>query len=339
LMHFHLLRSVGRGSFGKVRIVERKDTKQVYALKYISKKECIRMDALRNVFRERNILESIDHPYVVNLRFSFQDDDYMYMVTDLMLGGDLRFHLLRKPYVEEDEARHWIAELACGISYLHSKGIMHRDIKPDNVLLDEKGHVHLTDFNIATQFNDGRRLTSESGTYVYMAPEMFTGQGYTQAVDWWALGVVLYEAMYGRRPFDAPNNEALKRAIRKDKISFPSIGRKDRALSVDCIETMMMLLERDTERRLCCGPSGWLELRRVRWLESIDWKQLERKALPPAFVPDSERANFDVAYDLEELLMEQEPLEARPRRKTDLAQMSKEMQMIEKRFKTFDYLL
>ncbi|RKP26571.1 kinase-like domain-containing protein, partial [Syncephalis pseudoplumigaleata] len=337
LMHFNLLRSVGRGSFGKVRIVERKDTKQVYALKYISKRECIRMDALRNVFRERNILESIDHHYVVNLRFSFQDDDYMYMVTDLMLGGDLRFHLLRKPYIEEDEIRHWLAELACGLGYLHSRGIMHRDVKPDNILLDEHGHLHLTDFNIATHFNQNRRITSESGTYVYMAPEMFTGKGYTHAVDWWALGVIFYEAMYGRRPFDAPNNDALKRKIRDEQPNFPSIGRQGRALSIDCIEAMMMFMERSPERRLCCGAEGWRELRRVRFFEDINWTKIENKESTPVFVPDSERPNFDVAYDLEELLMEQEPLEARPRRKTDLSRMSKEMQLIEKRFKTFDY--
>ncbi|KAI8049460.1 kinase-like domain-containing protein [Syncephalis plumigaleata] len=339
LMHFNLLRSVGRGSFGKVRIVERKDTKQIYALKYISKRECIRMDALRNVFRERNILESIDHHYVVNLRFSFQDDDYMYMVTDLMLGGDLRFHLLRKPHIEEDEMRHWLAELACGLGYLHSRGIMHRDVKPDNILLDEYGHVHLTDFNIATHFNQTRRITSESGTYVYMAPEMFTGKGYTQAVDWWALGVIFYEAMYGRRPFDAPNNDALKRKIRDDQPNFPAIGRQGRALSIDCIEAMMMFMERDPQRRLCCGAEGWRELRRVKFFEDINWTKIENKESAPIFVPDSERPNFDVAYDLEELLMEQEPLEARPRRKTDLSRMSKEMQLIEKRFKTFDYLL
>ncbi|KAJ1658427.1 Serine/threonine kinase, partial [Dispira simplex] len=175
LRHFNLLRSVGRGSFGKVRIVERKDTKKLYALKYISKIDCIRMEALTNVLRERNILEELDHPFICNLRFAFQDPDYMYMVLDLMLGGDLRFHISRRRFIES-VIRFWIAELACAIRYLHNKGIVHRDIKPDNILLDSKGHVALTDFNIATKRRHGAKLSSQSGTYSYMAPEIFIGQ-------------------------------------------------------------------------------------------------------------------------------------------------------------------
>ncbi|KAJ1907782.1 Serine/threonine kinase [Tieghemiomyces parasiticus] len=125
LRHFNLLRSVGRGSFGKVRIVERRDTKKLYALKYISKAECIRMEALTNVFRERDILEDVDHPFVCNLRFAFQDEEYMYMVIDLMMGGDLRFHITRRRFIE-NVIRFWIAEMACAIRYLHSQGIVHR---------------------------------------------------------------------------------------------------------------------------------------------------------------------------------------------------------------------
>lgn len=153
-------------------MVEHKQTKKLYALKYINKKDCIKMEALRNVFRERNLLERVDHPYICNLRFAFQDDEYMYMVLDLMMGGDLRFHLDRRSF-DESVIRLWFAELSSALGYLHCKLIVHRDIKPDNILLDERGHVHLTDFNIATQFEASRPLISESGTCVYMGTRSF----------------------------------------------------------------------------------------------------------------------------------------------------------------------
>ncbi|RKP15072.1 kinase-like domain-containing protein, partial [Piptocephalis cylindrospora] len=317
LSQFNLLRSVGRGSFGKVRIVERKDTKRLFALKYISKKDCIRMDALRNVFRERNILEAVDHPFICNLRFAFQDDDYMYMALDLMLGGDLRFHLLRKPYFSEDAVRMWISEIACAVSYLHGKGIVHRDIKPDNILLDEYGHAHLTDFNIATHAERSRPLTSESGTYVYMAPEMLTRKGYLHSVDWWALGVVFYECIYGKRPFDGATNEELRYSIAKKTIRLSQKGRKGRTISSACLSAIDDLLQRDASRRLVWeeGQRGLAGIQAHPFFADLDWYRLERKELQPAYVPDSNAANFDVAYDLEELLLEQQPLEAKPRKK------------------------
>jgi serine/threonine kinase 32 len=337
LMHFNLLRCVGRGAFGKVRIIERKDSKKVYALKYINKRDCIRMEALRNIFRERNILERVDHPYVCNLRFAFQDDENMYMALDLMMGGDLRFHLERRTF-GEDVVRVWIAELSSAINYLHAKDIVHRDIKPDNVLMDEYGHVHLTDFNIATQYEPGRPLISESGTCVYMAPEMFGGRGYLHQVDWWALGICMYECIYGKRPFDGDSSEKVKKKIKNDPIPFPIHMKADNQIvSTPCIQVMKGFLERDRDKRLCCGEEGWLQLRETPWFDPIDWKRIEKKQFPPAFVPDNTRANFDASHDLEEMLLEQSPLEAKPRKKN--VKLSKEMEMIERKFRSFDYLL
>lgn len=192
LFHFYLLRSVGKGAFGKVRVVQHKHTKTLFALKYINKQKCVKMKAVANIVQERRLLEEIDHPFVVNLRYAFQDDENCFFVLDLMLGGDLRFHLDRAGAMSEEIVRFYVAEIALAIDYLHSKRIVHRDLKPDNILLDEKGHAHITDFNIAVHFSDRRLLTGVAGSMAYMAPEILTKRGYSAPVDFWSLGILAY---------------------------------------------------------------------------------------------------------------------------------------------------
>ncbi|KAK9728695.1 Serine/threonine kinase [Basidiobolus ranarum] len=338
IRHFYLRNSVGRGSFGKVRIVEHKETKKLYALKYINKVECIKMNALKNVLRERNILEKLDHPFICNMRFAFQDDYNMFMALDLMLGGDLRFHMNRRRFSEQ-AVRFWVSELACGLRYLHKQSIIHRDIKPDNILLDQEGHAHLTDFNIAIMHSN-KPLLSRSGTYNYMAPEIFSPHGYDTTVDWWSLGVVFYEAIYGKRPFTFDNADKVKEAIQHAEIPFPNIS-KTGSVSEECISVMKGFLERDITKRLGCGTDGFLRIQQHPFFQDIDWDELEQKRCSPPFAPSQKQSNFDIAYDLEELLLEQNPLEARPRKRNQKlkASLSKEMERIEKEFKNFDYLL
>lgn len=161
---FQILRAIGKGSFSKVCIVQKRNTNQLYAMKYMNKQACIAKDAVHNVAREVNILAELNHPFLVNLWFSFQDQEDMFMVFDLLMGGDLRYHLSQKGTLEPEQVKLYACELGLVLDYLQKKRIVHRDIKPDNILLDEFGHAHLTDFNIATVLGDGSLATSSTGT-------------------------------------------------------------------------------------------------------------------------------------------------------------------------------
>ncbi|KAI8886265.1 kinase-like protein [Backusella circina FSU 941] len=336
------MRIVGRGAFGKVRIVEHRESRTLYALKYINKEECIRMDATRNIVRERIMLEQLDHPFVCRLRFAFQDSDYLYMVADLMLGGDLHFHLTHQPYFSEEVIRFWFAELASAVKYLHLKRVVHRDIKPHNILMDDKGHVHLTDFNIATHLHAHRPLTSNSGTGFYIAPEVYKGGGYNEAVDWWGLGVTLYECVYRKRPFDYNTSEELQAAIRRGNVNYPT---KDRQVSGECLSVMQGFLEVNPSKRLGYGPAGWASLVRHPFFRSIHWQQLESKSIQPPFQPATEN-NFDITYDLEEMLLEEPHLTTNNKRVKSKKSLSepmtkydRDLQFIEEKFKYFDYTI
>ncbi|CAB4384676.1 unnamed protein product [Rhizophagus irregularis] len=335
LSHFHLLRSVGKGAFGKVRVVQHKQTKTLYALKYINKAKCIKMRAVENIIQERRLLEEIEYNLVCNLRYAFQDDENLFMVLDLMLGGDLRFHLERQGSLKEEVVKFYVAEVSLGLHYLHSKKIVHRDLKPDNVLLDEKGHAHLTDFNIAVHFNERKPLTSVAGSMAYMAPEILMKKGYFDSVDWWSLGVVMYELLFSKRPFRGKTNPQLTQAILQDPLIFPD----NVSVSEECLDCIRRFCERDITKRLGCGPNGIEDIKRHPWFVGIEWDKLNTKLADPPFVPDSKRANFDATHELEELLLEDNPLKAKKRANPnqDLSELSREMRMMEEKFLVYDF--
>ncbi|KAF9111570.1 hypothetical protein BGX27_004735 [Mortierella sp. AM989] len=336
LSHFHLLRSVGKGAFGKVRVVQHKKTKEIYALKYINKAKCIRMRAVENIIQERRLLEEVEFSLICNLRYAFQDDENLFMVLDLMLGGDLRFHLERAGPMREDVVRFYVAEVVLALDALHARRIIHRDLKPDNVLLDEHGHAHLTDFNIAVYFNPAKPLMSIAGSMAYMAPEVLLRKGYLESVDWWSLGVVMFELLFGKRPFRGKSNELLTNAILHDPLPFPENVRE--MVSEPCLDVLSKLCERDISKRLGCTSEGIDAFKKHPWFEGIEWDKLVKKEAIPPFEPDSKRANFDATHELEELLMEDNPLKAKKRAQTSPeTELSIEMQMMEDKFIIYDY--
>ncbi|KAF4550026.1 Serine/threonine-protein kinase ppk33-like protein [Elsinoe fawcettii] len=343
LDHFRLLRVVGKGAFGKVRIVERKDTGLTFALKYIRKDEVVRSESVRNMLRERRMLEHLNHPFLCNLRYSFQDVEYLYIVVDLMTGGDLRFHITRKTFTEE-AIRFWISELGCALRYIHQQNVVHRDVKPDNVLLDSEGHVHLADFNVATDLTPGKPLTSKSGTLAYLAPEVYRGKGYGPEVDWWSLGVLFYECIYSKRPFEGNHHEQLAQNIMKGEPNYPVTNPP---VSMVCLHAISSLLEKDRTMRI--GASSWESFIDNPFFRELDFDLLEKKQIDPIFMPSSEKTNFDATYDLEELLLEEAPLEARTRKQKPRAELRPDAtdqeiradelhRMIETMFEPFNYM-
>ncbi|PBK72732.1 kinase-like protein [Armillaria solidipes] len=338
LYHFDLHRAVGRGAFGKVRVVEHKKTKVVYALKYIEKSQCIRQRAVANVIQERRLLEEIDHAFVVNLRYAFQDDENCFFVLDLMLGGDLRFHLERKGRMEENVVRFWMAELSSGLEYLHRQRIIHRDIKPDNILLDVHGHAHLTDFNVAIHYSDRRLHTSVAGSMAYMAPQVIGKKGYSWEIDWWSLGITAYELLFNKRPFDGKTADTMKHSILRDTLRFPENAQN--ICSQAGIQALKGFIERDVPVRLGCrkGGLGMEDIQQHPWFANIDWDALEEKSLEPPFVPDMKHANFDVSHELDEFLMVEKPLTHTKRRaNADLDKLKPELRQLEEQFTVYDF--
>ncbi|KAG8857622.1 hypothetical protein FRB96_005640 [Tulasnella sp. 330] len=338
LFHFVLLRSVGKGAFGKVRVVQHKQTKDLYALKYINKAKCVKMRAVANIIQERRLLEEIDHPFVVNLRYAFQDDENCFFVLDLMLGGDLRFHLERLGSLSEEAVRFYTAQIASALTFLHDKRIIHRDLKPDNILLDEKGNAHITDLNIAVHYSERRMLTGVAGSMAYMAPEVLTKKGYTYTIDWWSLGVCAYELTFGRRPFRGKTNSDLTHSITRDPLRFPDDAESK--CSREGILALSSLLERDPAKRLGCRPKGegFEDLKKHPWFKSIMWETLEDKEVISPFIPDSKKANFDATHELEELLLEDNPLKARKRNQNqDPNSLSAEQRQMEEQFTPYDF--
>ncbi|KAJ7760359.1 kinase-like domain-containing protein [Mycena metata] len=353
LFHFVLLRCVGKGAFGKVRVVQHKQTRELYALKYINKAKCVKMKAVPNVVQERRLLEEIDHPFIVNLRYAFQDDENCFFVLDLMLGGDLRFHLERLGSMDEEVVRFYCRTtvLCCAVftrqqHYASVRVEPHtfhagpltcfrRDLKPDNILLDERGNAHLTDFNIGLKYTD-RKLMGVAGSMAYMAPEILAKRGYSYQIDWWSLGVCAYELIFGRRPFRGRTNSDLTYSITKDPLKWPEDAEKK--CSRPGMQVLKGLLDRDPSRRFGCKPNGegFQELRRHPWFKPIDWDTLESKELTPPFIPDAKKANFDASHELEELLLEDNPLKAKTR-KANQENFSPEMRQMEEQFTSYDF--
>ncbi|XP_025065332.1 serine/threonine-protein kinase 32A isoform X2 [Alligator sinensis] len=308
--HFEILRAIGKGSFGKVCIVQKNDTKKMYAMKYMNKQKCVERNEVRNVFKELQIMQGLEHPFLVNLWYSFQDEEDMFMVVDLLLGGDLRYHLQQNVRFQETTVKLFISELVLALDYLQSRYIIHRDIKPDNILLDEHGHVHITDFNIATMLTKETQVTTIAGTKPYMAPEMFNSTksiGYTFAVDWWSLGITAYELLRGRRPYHIRSNTStmdIAHVFKTATVMYPA------AWSKEMVGLLTQLLEPNPERRF----SRLKDIQDFPYLADVNWDAVQQKRILPGFIPTKGRLNCDPTFELEEMILESKPLHKKKKR-------------------------
>jgi len=296
LFHYELQHIIGKGTYGCVRIVKHRKTGNLFALKFVDKHQCLKSGISANVVQERRLLENIRHPFIVNMHQAFQDTINCYFILDLMLGGHLGFHRLRMGSLSENSVRFFVAEISSALAFLHQNGICHRDVKPENILLDAQGHAHLTDFNVAFHYSTAELNTEVAGTMVYMAPEVLQRHGYSWQIDYWSLGVTAFECLFhGQRPFadKCRSVEILRKSIMTDTLVFPSEPK----ISQDGIAAITMLLEKDPSKRLGCQylsrTQGQMQLRSHRWFRKIDWKKLDSKKLLPPFVPDNRVSNFE----------------------------------------------
>ncbi|XP_032680168.1 serine/threonine-protein kinase 32A isoform X2 [Odontomachus brunneus] len=312
--HFQILRAIGKGSFGKVCIVQKRDsTGNMYAMKYVHKNECVERGALKNVAREVEILSKLEHPCLVNLWFSFQDEEDLFMVSDLLLGGDLRYHIQQEIVFSEESVVLFVAEIALALDYLQTHRIIHRDIKPDNILLDEEGHAHVTDFNIATVLEDGQLATSMSGTKPYIAPEIYMCSceeygvlGYGFAVDWWSLGILAWETLTMERPYPLHSTTSNREALR--------ILQEQRPKPSHWSSSMRHLLDRLLTLAPGARVSSLKELKRASAMKALDFDKVLNKQIKPRFIPPKDHLNCDPTFELEEMIIETKPLHKKKKR-------------------------
>ncbi|KAJ3486454.1 hypothetical protein NLJ89_g11807 [Agrocybe chaxingu] len=221
---FEFLKLIGRGTFGKVFQVRKKDTHRIYAMKVLSKKEIVAKKEVAHTIGERKILQrSLECPFLVGLKFSFQTDTDLYLVTDFKSGGELFWHLQRETRFSEERAKFYIAELILALEHLHKYNIVYRDLKPENILLDATGHVALCDFGLSkADLRPDELTTTFCGTTEYLAPEILLDEhGYSKIVDFWSLGVLLFEMCCGWSPFYAEDTQQMYKNICFGKIRFP----------------------------------------------------------------------------------------------------------------------
>ncbi|KAJ3016003.1 UNVERIFIED_CONTAM: hypothetical protein HDU68_012469 [Siphonaria sp. JEL0065] len=293
--------AIGKGSFGRVRIAQHRHSKVRYACKYMNKEEVIRRKCTRHVLNERKLLEQAKHPFIVNMRYAFKDDENMVMILDLKLGGDLRYHLNFKGRFSEERGRFYFSELACAVGYLHSLNIVHRDIKPENILLDSRGHASLTDFNVARKYKEGKMLNSRTGSARYMAPEVITRSDYLNEVDWWSLAVTTYELLYRHAPFQSRIKDELHQQILNDEVTFPEYP--DVVVS-DAAKDLLarMLVKPRTERLGSIAMGGFGAIKKHFWFKGMRWSSVEAMEIPVPYVPDENSQYHDPSLGLEEIL-------------------------------------
>ncbi|KAJ5908958.1 hypothetical protein N7495_001640 [Penicillium taxi] len=296
---FQILKLIGKGTFGQVYQVMKKDTQRIYAMKVLSKKVIIQKKEVAHTLGERNILvrtAMTASPFIVGLKFSFQTPTDLYLVTDYMSGGELFWHLQREGRFQEARAKFYIAELILALQHLHDHDIVYRDLKPENILLDANGHIALCDFGLSkANLTQNDTTNTFCGTTEYLAPEVLLDeQGYTKMVDFWSLGVLVFEMCCGWSPFYAEDTQQMYKNIAFGKVRFP----RD-ALSTEGRNFVKGLLNRNPKHRL--GANGDAkELMAHPFFNDIDWNALSHKQVIPPFKPklasEMDTSNFDPEF-------------------------------------------
>eukprot|EP00615_Pteridomonas_danica_P008444 CAMPEP_0114341400 /NCGR_PEP_ID=MMETSP0101-20121206/9023_1 /TAXON_ID=38822 ORGANISM="Pteridomonas danica, Strain PT" /NCGR_SAMPLE_ID=MMETSP0101 /ASSEMBLY_ACC=CAM_ASM_000211 /LENGTH=391 /DNA_ID=CAMNT_0001474993 /DNA_START=12 /DNA_END=1187 /DNA_ORIENTATION=- len=291
---FNLIKVLGRGAFGKVMLCRKKDEGpegELYAMKTLKKQVLVQRNQLINTKTERNILQNIQHPFLVNLRFAFQTGDKLYMVLEYMGGGELFHWLKQHRKFSEARGKLYAAEICLALEALHTRDIIYRDLKPENILLDLEGHLRLTDFGLSKDNIMGAGAAGGTktfcGTPEYLAPEILENKGHGKAVDWWSFGTLVYEMICGLPPFYDTNVQRMYHKILHAPLRFPSYLSKD---AKDCLNG---LLQRKVEARLG-STRGAAEIKEHAWFSDLSWDKVYAKETTPEFAPGAGKGdNYD----------------------------------------------
>jgi len=265
---FNIIKLIGQGSFGRVFLVQKKLTKKFYALKAMKKKDLVQKNFLQSFLNEKKIMKELEHPYVVNLRFSFQSETKAYLVTDYCSGGDLSHWIKKKGRFDENIVRFYAAEIILALQYLHEKlNIIHRDIKPENILITYDGHIKITDFGLSKTCVNTVTLC---GTPDYLAPEVILGRPYGPVIDYWSLGCLMFRMLTGHSTFGiGRRKDKLIQSILKDDVKIPE------EFSAELKDLLIGLLSKDPRTRL--GYRGAEEIKKHAFFKDIDWQAISRK--------------------------------------------------------------
>jgi len=292
---FELLNVIGKGSFGKVMQVKKKDDGKIYAMKVLRKEAIIARKQVAHTKAEKSILQKIQHPFIVRLHYAFQTRDKLYMILDYVNGGELFYHLKKEGRFPEARVKFYAAEITCAMAHLHSLQVVYRDLKPENILLDSDGHICITDFGLSKEINPEEGTHTFCGTPEYLAPEVLRGQGHGTAVDWWSLGTLIYEMLTGLPPFYSQNINIMYQKILNGELRFPSY------VSPEAQSLLEGLLTRDVEKRL--GSRSSEDVKKHPFFKDLDWDKLEKKELDAPWKPkvkgENDISQIDTAFTQE----------------------------------------
>ena len=289
-LDFEPLKLIGTGSLGRVILVRYNYNNNIYAMKELSKAKIKLNKQEEHSKAERDLMVKLNSPFTVNIKFAFQDDSKLYIVSEFLQGGDMFYHIHHSTiHLTEETVKFYIIEIILGIEFLHSNNVIYRDLKPENILMDSEGHIKLSDFGLSKLLENPKdKAYTLCGTLQYLAPEIIKNKGYDKSVDWWSLGCVYYEMLTGKVPFKVKAN-LINQNIFEEKINFEGISNPI------LVNLISQLLSVNPKKRLGYGEYDAKKIKEHQYFNDVDWNKYLNKEIEPPFLPKLE-GELDVRY-------------------------------------------